>query len=99
DESVSLILTDPPYPKEYLPLFGDIARFAERKLCEGGYLVCYSGEMYLDAVFKELCSTHSLKYYWTFCLSHKSSSQLIMTTNIQCGWKPIIVLQKATNGK
>lgn len=96
DGSVSLILTDPPYPKEYIPLFGDIARFAEKKLCEGGYLVCYSGQFYLPEVYKELCSAESLKYYWTFCLYHESSSQLIMTTNVQCGWKPIIVMQKCS---
>ena len=99
DGSVSLVLTDPPYPKEYIPLFGDIARFAEKKLCDGGYLVCYSGQMYLPEVMRELCSTQNLKYYWTFCLSHEGSSQLIMTTNVQCGWKPVIVLQKCKEGE
>ena len=32
DESVNLLLTDPPYPKEYLPLWNDLAEMAVRVL-------------------------------------------------------------------
>ena len=30
DESVDFIITDPPYPREYLPLYGDLGKLAKR---------------------------------------------------------------------
>lgn len=35
-ESVDLILTDPPYPREFLPLWSDLGDLAERVLKRGG---------------------------------------------------------------
>lgn len=61
-ESVDAIVTDPPYPKEYLPLWSDLARLAGRVLKPGGYLVAYSGQICLPEVMAML-SEH-LRYCW-----------------------------------
>jgi ParB-like chromosome segregation protein Spo0J len=61
--SVDLILTDPPYLAEYLPLWDDLARVALRLLKPGGLLVAYSGQYHLPAVMAHL-ATH-LTYVWT----------------------------------
>ena len=41
DNSVDLIFTDPPYSKEYLPLYEELAKLAIRILKPGGSLVFY----------------------------------------------------------
>jgi len=91
DSSIDLILTDPPYPKEYLPLWQDLFNMASKKLKDGGFLVAYSGQMYLDKIMK---MDSALDYYWTFCLKHKGASQIVNGRNVMCGWKPILIFQK-----
>lgn len=93
DESIDLILTDPPYPKEFLSLWNDLGKLAALKLKPGGYLIAYSGQYYLPEVFK-LLTAFEIEYIWTFCLYHKGSSQIINNRNIQCRWKPILIFQR-----
>lgn len=96
DNSVDLVLTDPPYPHQFVSLFGDLSAWASKKLRPGGIMVCYSGEMYLNEVFKEIeeHASDGLKYYWTCALIHEGSSQLVTGVNIQCGWKPVLIYRK-----
>jgi 16S rRNA G966 N2-methylase RsmD len=93
DNSIDLILTDPPYPAEFLPLWDKLGEFANRVLKPSGYLVAYSGQLHLNEVFASL--NKHLLYYWTFALIHSGNHQLIMPRNIFCGWKPLLVFQKA----
>lgn len=62
DDSIDLILTDPPYGQEYLPLWEPLAIEAKRVLKPSGFFISYSGKMYLDEVMNYL-SEH-LSYYW-----------------------------------
>ena len=91
--SVDLILTDPPYPKEYLPKWKDLSELAERVLKPSGFLVAYSGQSYLDQVIAML--SENLCYYWTMNLMHTGGNQLVRGRNVFCGWKPLLVYQKA----
>jgi hypothetical protein len=91
-DSVDLILTDPPYPEEYLPLWGDLSIFAKKVLKPSGFFISYSGLLHLPKVMSLLAD--SLIHYWTFALLHKGVNQLVHPRNIFCGWKPILVFQK-----
>ena len=95
--SIDIILTDPPYSKEYLPLWKDLAIFAERNLKQNGYLITYSGQLYLNKVISYL-SEH-LEYCWIFALYHSGNTQLIYPRNIICEWKPILIFKKGNPGK
>ena len=95
--SVDLILTDPPYPKEYIPLWRDLGVFALDYLKKDGYLIAYSGQLYLDIVIQELSKTMS--YCWTFCLYHTGHTQLVHSRNVICEWKPILVFKNGDPGK
>ena len=90
--SIDLILTDPPYPKEYLPLWGDLAKFAKEKLKDHGYLIAYSGQYHMPEVINYLIS--ELDYVWTFCLYHVGNTQIVNNVNVMCRWKPILIFQK-----
>lgn len=91
DGSIDLILTDPPYPQEFLPLWGDLSVIAKRILKPNGFLIAYSGQLHLNKVFNYLDA--NLNYYWTFALRHTGGNQLIHPRNIFCGWKPLLVFQ------
>jgi len=97
DGSVDLILTDPPYPKEYLDLWDGLSAFAARVLKPGAFCIAYSGQANLPEVIRRLGT--SLEYYWTFCLYHEGSTQIVNGINVMCRWKPILLYQKAPKRK
>lgn len=89
---IDAIITDPPYPKEYLDCFSDLSKFASEHLKNGGFVAVYSGQYNLPEVIKRL-SEH-LTYVWTFCLYHVGKKQLVNGVNIMCGWKPVLIFSK-----
>ncbi|GAJ05416.1 unnamed protein product, partial [marine sediment metagenome] len=62
DNHFDHIITDPPYPEKYLPLWSDLSRIASRVLKPGGFLITYSGTYHLYEVMNRL-SEH-LEYYF-----------------------------------
>jgi hypothetical protein len=92
DNSVDLILTDPPYPEEFLPLFGDLSSFATRVLKPGGLCVVYSGQIHLPDVYAHL-GKH-LQYLWTFAIRHTGGAQRIFKVGVNTAWKPVLAYIK-----
>jgi len=92
NDSVSLVLTDPPYPAEYLPLWQDLARISARILKPSGFLVTYSGQLYLDKVMQYL--GEHLTYYWLAGVWLKGAPSHRFERNIQNAFKPILIFQK-----
>ena len=90
--NIDAIITDPPYPKEYIQCFSDLSKFAAQKLKDDGFIAVYSGHYNLPEVIKRL-SEH-LTYVWTFCLYHVGKKQLLHGVNIMCGWKPVLIFSK-----
>jgi len=91
DNSIDCIITDPPYPREYIECWSKLSRFAAKKLKNNGFCIAYSGQLNLPEVIKRM-SEH-LNYYWMFSLLHTGSRQLINARNVFCGWKPLLVFQ------
>jgi len=92
DESVDFIFTDPPYPQEFLPLYGDLAAFAARVLKPGGLMLAYCGVHYLDSVMK-LLGEH-LQYHWQCILRHTSCTAPDHDRKAFCGYKPLLIYSK-----
>ena len=91
DGSIDCIITDPPYPKEFIEVWSKLSRFAKRVLKPNGYCISYSGQMHLPEVMKRM--GENLDYYWSFALMHTGSRQLINGRSLFCGWKPILIYQ------
>jgi ParB-like chromosome segregation protein Spo0J len=70
--SVSLIITDPPYGNEAEPLYHWLAGFAARVLIPGGSLICCIGNSRLDRDIAIL-SSGPLKYWWMLVRRHHLS--------------------------
>jgi hypothetical protein len=74
DNSVPLILTDPPYGDEAEPLYHWLAQWAARVLIPGGSLVCYTGQSRLNrdiSIFDQ-----QLRYWWLLIMLHDQSQRL-----------------------
>ena len=83
------IITDPPYPKEYLPLWETLAKRASEWLKPSGLLIAMSGQSYLDEIY-QLLSKH-LEYYWTACYLTPGQPTPLRQVNVNTTWKPLLV--------
>jgi DNA modification methylase len=92
DESIDLIFTDPPYPKEYLQLYEWLGCEAKRILKPGGLCLAMAGQSYLDQIYAMM--SKSLSYHWTFCLEMAGSTCAIWKKKISTSWKPIVCYVK-----
>ena len=87
--SVDWIITDPPYPKDYLGLFEELGRFASRALTDGGGLLCMTGQSYLPQVY-EMLGRH-LSYHWTLAyLTPGGQSAQMWQRQVNTFWKPVL---------
>jgi hypothetical protein len=88
DNSVSLVLTDPPYGYEAVPLYDALGEFAARVLQPGGSLVAYAGQGALPEVIAAL-HPH-LRYWWTLAVDHQHGGQQLPGKWVICEWKPLL---------
>lgn len=86
---VDAIITDPPYPGEYLPLLDDLAAWSDRVLAPDGVLVVLFGQTYLPEVYRRL--EGGRPYRWTGCYLTPGAGYASMPRRIQSNWKPILV--------
>jgi len=88
-ESVDWIITDPPYPYEYLHTFDDLARLAEHALKPGGLLLAMSGQSFLPEVIARL--SQRLVYHWTlaYMLPGGQATQ-VFPRRAMANWKPVL---------
>lgn len=86
DGSVDLIVTDPPYPAEFLPLWSDLSEVAARILKPSGVLLAMSGKIHLDQVMQAL-GKH-LQYGWVYAQPLPGSHTRILARRVLQAWKP-----------
>jgi site-specific DNA-methyltransferase (adenine-specific) len=87
DKSVDLIVTDPPYPREYEYLYEDLAREAKRVLRIGGSLVTLCGHYQLARILPNM--SKYLKYRWIIKFD-QPGSYARMAMGILVTWKPML---------
>jgi DNA modification methylase len=86
------IITDPPYPKEFLPLWEVLAERANEWLKEGGLLIAMSGQSYLDEIYA-MMSKH-MEYYWTASYLTPGQPTPLRQVNVNSTWKPLLIYSK-----
>lgn len=74
ENSVHLVLTDPPYGDEAEPLYQWLAEWSARVLVDGGSLICFTGQSRLDRDMR-LLSAH-LRYWWLLAMRHNQAQRL-----------------------
>lgn len=92
DNSVDAIITDPPYPAEYIPLFGDLGKLAARILAPHGVLVAMTGQSWLGRYITEL-DAH-LTYRWTAAYIAQGARTRMYAARVGTGWKPLLLYRR-----
>lgn len=88
-ESIDIIITDPPYDKEHVPLYESLAKVAARVLKNGGSLVVMTGQSYLPEIL-QIISKH-LTYNWTVAyLTPGGQSAQLWERKVNTFWKPVL---------
>lgn len=88
-EGVDAIITDPPYPGEFLPLLDDLAAWSDKVLNEDGVLVVLFGQTYLPEVYRRLDGHRP--YRWTGAYLTPGAGYASMARRVQSNWKPVLV--------
>lgn len=92
DNSVDLIVTDPPYMKEYLHVFEALAKFAVRKLKPGGSLVFYYSTYFepdIHAMFAKY--KDQLTWWWRLHVDHEGArTPIIHERHVRVRGKPMM---------
>jgi len=88
NNSLDWIITDPPYPKEFLPLIDKLGKFSKQKLKLNGSLICMIGQSYLPEVYFKL--SKYLKYNWTCAYLMPGDAITVWPKKVTTGWKPLL---------
>jgi hypothetical protein len=94
DESVDVIITDPPYSEEYLDTFETLARVAARVLKPGSSLLTLAPHQWLPTILERM--TKYLQYHWTLAYVQPGETARIWGSRIIVGWKPVLWFTKGT---
>jgi len=87
--SIDTIITDPPYPEEYLYLYGVLAKKAADLLKPGGSLLAMVGQSYLPEVFNLM--TPHIRYNWIVAyLTPGGQSAQLWQRKVNTFWKPVL---------
>ncbi len=87
------IITDPPYPKEFLPCYGWLAQIAAQMMPKDGNLVAMAGHVHLPEVLN-LMTTH-LQFYWLLAyVQDGGQSGSIWPRKVLPFWKPVIWMRR-----
>jgi hypothetical protein len=92
DDSVDLIFTDPPYAREFLDCYRNLAELAACKLKPGAFLLTYCGQMYFCDVLNTLCE--HLTYVWCFAIRQPGGHLQVWPYRILNDWKPLVLMAK-----
>jgi DNA modification methylase len=88
DESIKVVVLDPPYAKQYLNLYIDILPHIYRILQKGGSYFAIIPHYAMPEIIAE--TSKFLKWRWIICMNQeKGNKHARMRIGIQVLWKPI----------
>lgn len=91
--SIDWVITDPPYPKEFLHLYNGLGQVAAHVLKPGGSLLCMIGQSYLPDIIAAL-GKH-LTYHWTIAyLTPGGQATQLFPRRVNTFWKPVLWFTK-----
>jgi site-specific DNA-methyltransferase (adenine-specific) len=87
-ESVDWIITDPPYPEEFLPCYAELSKTASIVLRPGGSCLVMCGQSFLPQVVAAL--GEHLTYRWTAAyLTPGGQATQVWPRRVNNFWKPL----------
>ena len=94
---VDAVVTDPPYPKEFLPILKECWSGCDSCMTENAVAFIMSGQMWLPTVMNDIPS--SWHWVWAGCFRMPTSNTPIWPVGISTGWKPLLIYSKGERKK
>lgn len=91
DLTDAVVISDPPYPKEFIPLWGEMANVMHDAGCR--QLVLMSGNLFLPDILAQLEAT-DWQYRWLGAYLMPGAKSNVWGANVRQQWKPIIVYDR-----
>jgi hypothetical protein len=95
DNSIPLILTDPPYTSEADPLYEWLAEFSGRKLIPGGSVMIFTGHTRIGRDITTF-EQRGLKLWWHLVVLHQGASRRLPGVFMICEHKPVLLFVKGS---
>ena len=90
-ESIDAIITDPPYPKEFLHCYEELGELGSVALKPGGYLIAMLGQSWLPEVLSILSSHKRLRFNWVACYLLPGKQVGLLRRKVASNsWKPLV---------
>ena len=89
---VDAVVTDPPYPEEFVPLYAPAWEQCDCALVDGGRVFAMCGQAFLPRVVASF-PAHWI-YVWTGCFDCAHMATSIWPRGISAAWKPLFIYQK-----
>ena len=93
DGSVDLVMTDPPYSYDWLAFWPRLGELAARVLRPGGFLIAYTGHMFLPATLGGL-TAGGLEWWWAAALTFHGHHPAIRARRVRTRWRPVAILRQ-----
>lgn len=90
--TVDAIITDPPYPTEFIPLYGDLSKFAAQVLAPNGVLAVMTGQLHLPEYIAQL--GQHVRWRWCGAYVATGTHTRIHPAHVASAWKPILIFQQ-----
>lgn len=87
--TIDAIITDPPYPEKFLPVYAELAIVAVKLLKPGAPLVVMVGHSHLPEILASM--TPHIKYLWTVAYITPANTARVFSAKALVNWKPILV--------
>lgn len=97
DRKYDFIITDPPYVKEFIPLYETLGKRAKEWLKPGGLLIAMVGQTYLEECIKLL--SKNMTYYWCGAYMTPGTPTQLRQKQVNCNWKPLLIYSLDGNYK
>jgi 16S rRNA G966 N2-methylase RsmD len=95
--SIDLILVDPPYAINELPLYKELGQLAQRVLKDGGSLVTYCNTQAIPAIL-EYMKDAGLQFNWIIAIKLKSPFGRYWPSKVSIKYKPLLWFVKGQPG-
>ena len=96
DGSVDIIITDPPYPHEFIGCWSSLSSVAARVLKPYGLCIAYSGKLHLDECMERL--GENLTFYWQMVFL-QTVTPTVHPRKVNTKYKPILIFQNVPAGE
>lgn len=95
EKKFDFIITDPPYSKEYLPLYEVLAQRTKEWLIPEGLLMIMCGNSYINKIYEIM--DNFLVYYWTAVYLTPGQSVSLRQKQVNTNWKPLLIYSITNN--